>query len=349
MAEPIGLASGLLALSTFALRSGIALYETVKSFHSHPKRVRDLTEELEALCGVLAPLTDLVNSTADVNLSALELPLLRCGNACKEFEEELTKCSSRSGGNRTSFRDWAKLRYMGDDIDGFRRLLAGYKSTINVALTDANLRQSALTAESLETHKDLIETAKSDLEAHLESIDGKIELIFAQTAANSDSDTSEMQLLKEERLSTEKCLQICAQLSDHINQIQLVTQRSSDSAEADTPDALSERLTNEGLQECKTSLIRTAAKLERHMQDIMNRLLSKSRRAMTTEAEFTELARLRDEWETARQCMDICSRADDNLKENISKIENYGTGDAVQFMVSTREKTIHVIKGHDKY
>lgn len=33
-------------------------------------------------------------------------------------------------GSRTSFRDWAKLRYMGDDIDGFRRLLAGYKLTI---------------------------------------------------------------------------------------------------------------------------------------------------------------------------------------------------------------------------
>lgn len=150
-----------------------------------------------------------------------------------------------------------------------------------------------------------------------------------------------MQLLKEERLSTEKCLQICAQLSDHINQIQLVTQRSSDSAEADTPDALSERLTNEGLEECKTSITRTTAKLERHMQDIMNRLLSKSRRAMTNEAEFTELARLRDEWETVRQCIDICSRADNHLKENISKVENYGTGDAVQFMVSTGKKTIH--------
>jgi hypothetical protein len=74
-----------------------------------------------------------------VDLSALELPLLRCGNACKEFEQEIIKCSSRSGGSRTSFRDWAKLRYMGDNIDGFRQLLAGYKSTINIALADTNL------------------------------------------------------------------------------------------------------------------------------------------------------------------------------------------------------------------
>lgn len=29
-----------------------------------------------------------------------------------------------------------------------------------------------------------------------------------------------------------------------------------------------------------------------------------------------------------------CSRADNHLRENVSVIENYGTGDALQFMVS---------------
>ena len=139
MAEPIGLAAGLLALATFAFQSSITLYKTVQSFQFHPKRVRDLEEELEALSGVLGSLTQTVGATTDVDLSALDLPLRRCGNACKEFEQEIMKCSSQSSGSRTSFRDWAKLRYMGDDIDGFRQLLAGYKSTINIALTDANL------------------------------------------------------------------------------------------------------------------------------------------------------------------------------------------------------------------
>lgn len=139
MAEPIGIASGLLTLATFAFQSSITLYETVKGFQSHQKRVRDLIEELEALSGVLGPLAEIVNGTTDVDLSALELPLLRCGNACKEFEQVIWKFSSRSSGSRTSFRDWAKLRYMGDDIDGFRRMLAGYQLTINIALTDANL------------------------------------------------------------------------------------------------------------------------------------------------------------------------------------------------------------------
>lgn len=139
MAEPIGLASGLLALATFAFQCSISLHETVNSFRSHPKRVRDLLEELEALSAVLGPLAEFVKASADIDLSTLNLPLLRCGSACKEFQQEILKCSSRSEQNRTNFRDWARLKYMGDDIDGFRRLLAGYKATINIALTDANL------------------------------------------------------------------------------------------------------------------------------------------------------------------------------------------------------------------
>jgi Fungal N-terminal domain of STAND proteins len=139
MAEAIGLASGLLALATFAFQSSITLINTIQSFQNHSTRVRDLKQELEALTAVLAPLTETVDASNNADLSALSLPLLRCGHSCREFQEEIIKCSSRSGGNRTSFRDWAKLKYMGDGIDEFRQLMAGYKSTIIIALTDANL------------------------------------------------------------------------------------------------------------------------------------------------------------------------------------------------------------------
>ena len=139
MAEAVGIASGLLALATFAFESSITLYNTVRSFQSHLKRVHELIEELEALNGVLGPLTETLSANTALNLSGLELPLQRCGNSCKEFEQEILKCSSRSGSSRTSFRDWAKLRYMGEDINTFRQVLSGYKLTINIALADANL------------------------------------------------------------------------------------------------------------------------------------------------------------------------------------------------------------------
>lgn len=139
MAEPIGLASGLVALATFAFQASVALYTTVNSYNSHQQRVRDLAEEASALSGVLGSLTETISASADLDLSALEIPLRRYSKACEEFEQEIKKCSLRSGGSRASFRDWARLKYIGEDIDGFRRVLSGYKLTITIALSDANL------------------------------------------------------------------------------------------------------------------------------------------------------------------------------------------------------------------
>ncbi|KAF3399813.1 hypothetical protein F1880_008287 [Penicillium rolfsii] len=341
MAEPVGLASGLLTLATFAFQSSVSLYETVNSFRSHPKRVRDLLGELEALSDVLAPLVDLIKSNSDADLPVLDLPLLRCGNICKEFQQELLRCVSRSNSNRTSFRDWARMTYMGDDIDDFRNLLAGYKVTINIALTDATLRQSTVAIESIREYEVLIQDAKEDLAARLESVDRKLEQLAEKDRSQPESDTDELQSLREERLSTEKCLQICAQLSSHIDQIQLMSDDAGPSQGSVGGGSLSETVTNEGLQECKNSLAATAAKLEKHMRDVMDRLVSKSKTNVSSDEDTQDLSRLRDEWETARQCLDICSRADTHLKENVSVIENYGTGDALQFMVSTNGKVLH--------
>jgi hypothetical protein len=136
MADPVSLASGLLALVIFTHKSCVTLYTTIQGIKSHPKRVRDLVDELTTLNGVLETLTDTLKSDTNVDLSALDLPLRRCGNACNEFLQELQKCCSRSGGDKQSFRDWAKLKYMGDNIDEFKNSLAAYKSTILIALTD---------------------------------------------------------------------------------------------------------------------------------------------------------------------------------------------------------------------
>jgi hypothetical protein len=124
---------------TLAFEATTALRETVKSFRYHPKPVRDLMEELEALKDILASLISRDDATNDTELSALDLPLLRCGNACKGFEQEIIKFSSRSSDGRTKFRDWSKLRYMGDDIDGFRRFLGRINLTIKIALADTEL------------------------------------------------------------------------------------------------------------------------------------------------------------------------------------------------------------------
>lgn len=132
------MASGLIALVTFGLEASRSLYYALESLHSNQRYIRELKEEVKALDGVLSSLnTAVADETAD--LEPLKLPLLRCGNACREFEAIIVKPTARSAGSRPSMRDWARTKYMGDDIAGFKNMLAGYKSTITIALCDATL------------------------------------------------------------------------------------------------------------------------------------------------------------------------------------------------------------------
>jgi Fungal N-terminal domain of STAND proteins len=138
MAESIDIASGVLTLTTCALKSSVSLYQLINSLQSNKRVIRDRKEELEALDGVLKSLEDA--SANDVaGFSALKLPLRRCARACDEFQSLVRNCTLRSSGPTTSLRDWAKLTYMGDDITGFKNTLSGYKSTIAIALGAANM------------------------------------------------------------------------------------------------------------------------------------------------------------------------------------------------------------------
>lgn len=202
-------------------------------------------------------------------------------------------------------------------------------------------RKSSATAEGLQSYKELIATATGDLEDRLQGIDEKLEIVVGRTVEASDEDAAELRQIKEERTSTQKCLEICSRLSDQIDLIKLTPKRSGDPTEDTEPGSLPERVTNDGLQECKDSLAATAAKLEKYMQELIDRMIEKSKTGAHSTEDLADLARLRDEWLTTRQCRDICSKADNSLKGSVSVIDNYATGDAIQFMVSTNDKTIH--------
>lgn len=62
---------------------------------------------------------------------------------------------------------------------------------------------------------------------------------------------------------------------------------------------------------------------------------------MNTEEEISDLRQFRDTWEAARQCRNICVQADNHLRENVSTIDNWATGDALRFMVSTNGQVLH--------
>lgn len=137
MAEAISLASGVLALTTFAIQSTKTLFDVVESFRNKARTVRELKEELEALEQVLLSLQAIQNDP-EIDLSTLKLPLLRCGQACEGFAELVQRCTSGSNKDK-SFRTWMMLTYRGRDIISFRNLIGVYKSTIAIALADANM------------------------------------------------------------------------------------------------------------------------------------------------------------------------------------------------------------------
>jgi hypothetical protein len=202
-------------------------------------------------------------------------------------------------------------------------------------------RKSAITAESIESYNELLNTARAGLEDHLELMDEKLELILRQSMPVSELDVTEVRRIKEERLSTEKCLQICAQLSEHISQVQITAQRSASASASGDSNSIPEKITNEGLQECKDSLARAAQELASHEKQLFDRLMSKLDTASASQETAADISRLREEWESTRKSMDILSKAGNHLEKNISIIENHATGDAVQIMVSANGKTLH--------
>ncbi|KAH7370315.1 hypothetical protein BKA65DRAFT_488158 [Rhexocercosporidium sp. MPI-PUGE-AT-0058] len=274
MAEPISLASGLLALAGFAFQASITLYQTVQSFKFHPKQLRDLKEELEALSGVLGSLTETVSATTDVDLSALDLPLLRCGNACKEFGQEIMSCNY--------WLDTSLLLSSRSQTQICKPMCI----LLNGVVLNFSSRKSSTSAESLGIYQDLLKSATDDLEAHLQNIDEKLETKFSRTVAEDPADLAELRLIREERMSAQKCLQICAQLSDHIDQIQLGHEE---------PPTLPERFTIVGLQECKNSLSIMTATLEGYMKSRIHQLVTKSKTALISEEDLADLLRLQEE------------------------------------------------------
>ncbi|KNG88886.1 hypothetical protein ANOM_003678 [Aspergillus nomiae NRRL 13137] len=216
MAEAIGAASGITTFVGLALQSSFILYQTVRGLHSRDRMIRELRTELQDLLEVLETLKESIGNL-DVDLTALQEPLTRCSNACGEFDMLIKECIQHSTEGRASRRDWLRLKYMGQDISGFKDMLAGYKSTIIIALAHANLRTTEATKGVLQEYKELIENTKYDLENHLQDIQAML-LSSSETSVASVMDAVELQRMEEERNSTQKSLDICHQFLAFITQ-----------------------------------------------------------------------------------------------------------------------------------
>ncbi|EEH11709.1 conserved hypothetical protein [Histoplasma capsulatum G186AR] len=343
MADPISIASGIITLAGFAFNSSKSLYQAVESFRSTKRAVRELKEELEALDRILQSLQEAVVTYGD-ELAGLSLPLLRCGKACKEFEDVINKCVTHSAGSKTSFRDWAKLTYMGEDIERFRWMLAGYKSTINIAIADATFRRSKYTAAFLIEYKDMIANTTSDLEDHLQDIENKLDSFIPKGAKMEHEDSVQWSRIQEERNSTQQCLQICTDALEHIDKLKpkILTENPTAFIPPLGIDTIgnfnsgsSKYVINCILQEYKQKLLTASSDLEKHAERLKARLEAMSQTVKVEET--AEWEQIQEERNSLRQCLAICAEAAEQAKKaHSNEFEDVlSADDAHQVIVST--------------
>jgi hypothetical protein len=133
MTDSISIQSSARALTTFTFDSTVSLCKTIASFESDDRGPGEVSEELEPLSEALYRLKE-QNCMDEEDFNDLRLPLLRCGKACKQFEDLILRNSSRSGERRICFQGWEELQYMKNDIVGFKYMIARYKNTIGIAI-----------------------------------------------------------------------------------------------------------------------------------------------------------------------------------------------------------------------
>ncbi|RYP34922.1 hypothetical protein DL768_011029 [Monosporascus sp. mg162] len=335
MAEPLSVASSVVALVAFALQSSAVLYKTVRSFQSQDKDARALKNELSDLVNVLESLMDTVTSNPGIDFDTLKLPLHRCGRACEEYGELIARCMKHSTGSRSSIRDWLKQRYLQGDINDFRTMLAGYKSTINIALANANIRVAAITPQVLEDYKDLITDTTADLQDHLRSLEQQVKNLSIKkiNSESAEFDATEWHAMLEEKESTQLGLRLCAQLSAEIEEFESTSKEPPQFS--DRPSA--HKHLKSGLNTTKNSIESLMSRLLSHQANIDKQLEAMLAGTLVPEDATTQLAQLQETKASIRQCIQVVSDAGNSLSEERRNVfEDIALADhSYEFSVST--------------
>ncbi|KAJ9481090.1 hypothetical protein VN97_g12416 [Penicillium thymicola] len=361
MAEVVGTASAITSFVALALQSSIVLYQTIQSLQSRDKEIRELRHELEALQGVLLALDESIDNL-DGELASLEQPLMRCKSACEEFNTLIRGCTTHSTEDHGSRRDWLKLRYMGEDISGFKNMLAGYKSTISIALAYANLRTTKTTRVVLEQYKDLIENTKCDLESHLRDIRTRLQTACAQGPVISGVDTAELQMMEDEKNSTQKSLDICEQFLTLIDQSRPSllgdVERSSGSFDymsSSVAPNLSWLINAEGLNSAHKEVTSWKLRLLQHLHGVGQNMRGQKRYLPSLDNEKTsEEQSFREELSGTETLLAFCKQAEEDAnRPRTHFFEDVSTGDnSRQAIVTTLEDLIsakRIKSGNNSY
>ncbi|KAL6902434.1 hypothetical protein GGI43DRAFT_339033 [Trichoderma evansii] len=333
--DPLNMSSGVLALLTSAIQAGKTLHETIQSFRNYERTIRDLRSELESLIQVLESLKAVVTDEGPI-VSMLKLPVLCCHQTCQEFNAIIIKSTKHTtDSSRTSFRDWAQIRYLGGDIRDFKDTLSSYKSTIAIALGSLNMKNVKMTRDALDQYNEMIRETTADLQAHLQSMDDKLEAIANQSRSGPGAATElDVKRMEEERQSAQQCLLICesarSQMQNHIQGLQ-------DNMQPLDAESNQDRLqTAVALSEARDRMVRMITDLQKRLVDLSAKSLNTEVSLRSHEFEQDQ-ARILKDIDTAKQCLEVCNMAADQASRQRVHVFGDVTAEdnAHQLIVST--------------
>jgi hypothetical protein len=143
MAEAIGAASSILALTIFAYNTSKSLYEAVSSFRSQRRTIQDVQTDLGSLVAVLGLIREQTQgSEDDTKFEPLRQPVQCCTTTCQDMQEMLDECTKHAKDGRDSIRDWLNMQYHEKSFQDMKQRLASYKSTLSIAFASINMYTS---------------------------------------------------------------------------------------------------------------------------------------------------------------------------------------------------------------
>jgi hypothetical protein len=200
----------------------------------------------------------------------------------------------------------------------------------------------------------MIQSTTHDLEDHLNDIKKKLQTLTVQAPTDTTNVLIDLRRIQEEKDSTEQCLEICANVSAHIDQIRFrpIWDESSSSTSQVRTSLLSRDLTSaqvmtlSTLKECSEKIADTVTRLRGHIGDANDRLqdhTSHSQQGLGADPEI-DARRLQGERDSVEQCLVICTQASKRASdERVHVLEDITMAeDGQQVFVSTKGDLFNV-------
>lgn len=201
-----------------------------------------------------------------------------------------------------------------------------------------------VTADLLNEYKDMIKNTAADLEELLQGIDERINSKISRIPENSAINTyseDEEHNVEEERASIAQCLRICEEVSMHINEVQAKNLAVTPILAGEQHTGvklggitLARLTTSNTLDDCKRGLGVTSSQLKTQLDDLNNRIAKLSQRDETVEEHAPGKQSMKDELESIKQCLAICTQATEQVaKERINVFEDVEMADDGQQVI----------------